>query len=85
MIDRLLIAPDMKIYCMYGVGVPTERSYYYAVADGQLEEECTNHNSTGCTHEDNHEHTASSPEDDLESKSARGPHLVSIQICLRMH
>ncbi|GAN06724.1 phospholipid/diacylglycerol acyltransferase [Mucor ambiguus] len=73
--SRLPYAPDMKIYCMYGVGVPTERSYYYAVADGQLEEECTDHNSTGCTHEANHEHTASSPEDDFETKSIKGPHL----------
>ncbi|KAI8148004.1 Lecithin:cholesterol acyltransferase-domain-containing protein [Fennellomyces sp. T-0311] len=23
-------APSMKIYCLYGVGLPTERSYYYA-------------------------------------------------------
>ncbi|KAE8412829.1 Lecithin:cholesterol acyltransferase-domain-containing protein [Aspergillus pseudocaelatus] len=26
---RLPFAPDMKIYCFYGVGKPTERSYYY--------------------------------------------------------
>lgn len=24
-------APSMKLYCLYGVGVPTERSYYYKV------------------------------------------------------
>lgn len=24
------VAPSMKIYCLYGVGLPTERSYYYA-------------------------------------------------------
>ncbi|GLA30039.1 hypothetical protein AnigIFM63604_001142 [Aspergillus niger] len=26
---RLPLAPDLKIYCFYGVGKPTERSYYY--------------------------------------------------------
>ncbi|KAI8068496.1 Lecithin:cholesterol/phospholipid:diacylglycerol acyltransferase [Gongronella butleri] len=28
--SRLPNAPSMKIHCMYGVGLPTERSYYYA-------------------------------------------------------
>ncbi|KAN0073096.1 Lecithin:cholesterol acyltransferase domain containing protein [Elaphomyces granulatus] len=27
--SRLPVAPDMKIYCFYGVGKPTERSYFY--------------------------------------------------------
>jgi phospholipid:diacylglycerol acyltransferase len=27
--SRLPLAPDMKIYCFYGVGKPTERSYFY--------------------------------------------------------
>lgn len=26
---RLPDAPDMEIYCLYGVGIPTERSYIY--------------------------------------------------------
>ncbi|KAK4574166.1 phospholipid:diacylglycerol acyltransferase [Recurvomyces mirabilis] len=26
---RLPLAPDMKIYCFYGIGKPTERAYYY--------------------------------------------------------
>lgn len=26
-------APNMKIYCMYGVGKPTERTYYYEQSD----------------------------------------------------
>jgi hypothetical protein len=43
----------MKIFCFYGVGVPTERSYYYAVADEDLEETCEH---DGCTHEDSSEH-----------------------------
>ena len=39
----LSIAPDMKIYCFYGTGVPTERSYFYALADeGQEEHNRTN-------------------------------------------
>ncbi|KAI9263288.1 Lecithin:cholesterol acyltransferase-domain-containing protein [Phascolomyces articulosus] len=28
--SQLPNAPNMKIYCMYGVNLPTERSYYYA-------------------------------------------------------
>ncbi|KAI8077933.1 Lecithin:cholesterol acyltransferase-domain-containing protein [Gilbertella persicaria] len=48
--SRLPNAPDMKIYCFYGVGVSTERSYFYAVADDTLEEDCFDHiNGTGCT------------------------------------
>ncbi|OAL38662.1 hypothetical protein AYO20_01868 [Fonsecaea nubica] len=27
--SRLPYAPDMKIYCFYGIGKPTERSYFY--------------------------------------------------------
>ncbi|KAG0183577.1 hypothetical protein DFQ29_000002 [Apophysomyces sp. BC1021] len=27
--SQLPIAPSMKIYCLHGVGLPTERSYYY--------------------------------------------------------
>ncbi|KAI8884271.1 LACT-domain-containing protein [Backusella circina FSU 941] len=30
--SQLPIAPSMKIYCMYGVGLPTERGYYYTKA-----------------------------------------------------
>lgn len=29
---RLPIAPDMEIYCLYGVGIPTERSYLYKLS-----------------------------------------------------
>jgi phospholipid:diacylglycerol acyltransferase len=55
--SRLPNAPNMKIYCFYGVGVPTERSYYYAVADENIEEDCLdNVNGTGCTHEKSYEH-----------------------------
>jgi phospholipid:diacylglycerol acyltransferase len=32
--SQLPNAPNMKIYCMYGVGVETERSYYYGKSDG---------------------------------------------------
>jgi phospholipid:diacylglycerol acyltransferase len=27
--SRLPLAPNLKIYCFYGIGKPTERSYYY--------------------------------------------------------
>ncbi|KAF2487427.1 Lecithin:cholesterol acyltransferase-domain-containing protein [Neohortaea acidophila] len=30
---RLPLAPDMKIYCFYGVGKPTERGYFYREDD----------------------------------------------------
>ena len=29
---RLPVAPDMEIYCLYGVGIPTERSYVYKMS-----------------------------------------------------
>lgn len=38
--SQLPIAPSMKIYCMYGVGLPTERSYYYTRAKDDVQ----NHN-----------------------------------------
>ncbi|KAL7951196.1 LACT domain-containing protein [Trichoderma barbatum] len=31
--SRLPLAPNLKIYCFYGVGKPTERSYYYRAPD----------------------------------------------------
>ncbi|KAI8377935.1 Lecithin:cholesterol acyltransferase-domain-containing protein [Radiomyces spectabilis] len=33
--SKLPIAPNMKIYCFYGVGLPTERSYFYAATSDQ--------------------------------------------------
>ncbi|TFB06864.1 Phospholipid:diacylglycerol acyltransferase [Trichoderma ghanense] len=33
---RLPRAPNLKIYCFYGVGKPTERSYYYRAPDQPL-------------------------------------------------
>ncbi|KAK6075219.1 Lecithin:cholesterol acyltransferase [Seiridium cupressi] len=30
---RLPLAPSLKVYCFYGVGKPTERSYYYRAPD----------------------------------------------------
>lgn len=35
--SQLPIAPSMKIYCMYGVGLPTERSYYYTRAQDDVQ------------------------------------------------
>ncbi|KUI59453.1 Phospholipid:diacylglycerol acyltransferase [Cytospora mali] len=31
---RLPLAPNLKIYCFYGVGKPTERAYYYRTPEG---------------------------------------------------
>mmetsp|Transcript_26052 Transcript_26052/g.53809 ORF Transcript_26052/g.53809 Transcript_26052/m.53809 type:complete len:755 (+) Transcript_26052:198-2462(+) len=31
-------APSMKIYCLYGTGIPTERAYYYKVACDKLDD-----------------------------------------------
>ncbi|GAA5804463.1 hypothetical protein HPULCUR_009957 [Helicostylum pulchrum] len=65
--SRLPDAPDMKIYCFYGVGTSTERSYYYAVADEDIEDDCVeNANNSGCTHEHTHEHTSEAAEGTAE-------------------
>ncbi|KAI8637676.1 Lecithin:cholesterol acyltransferase-domain-containing protein [Parasitella parasitica] len=34
--SQLPIAPSMKIYCLYGVGLPTERGYYYTKAKDDI-------------------------------------------------
>ncbi|ORE11300.1 LACT-domain-containing protein [Rhizopus microsporus var. microsporus] len=48
--SRLPNAPNMKIYCFYGIDVPTERSYYYAVMDDHADHDCTYpDNTTACT------------------------------------
>ncbi|KAK8131047.1 Lecithin:cholesterol/phospholipid:diacylglycerol acyltransferase [Apiospora sp. TS-2023a] len=33
---RLPLAPNLKIYCFYGVGIPTERAYYYRTSDPSM-------------------------------------------------
>ena len=33
---RLPLAPNMKLYCFYGIGKPTERSYFYGKPDNPL-------------------------------------------------
>jgi phospholipid:diacylglycerol acyltransferase len=33
---RLPLAPNLKIYCFYGIGKPTERAYYYKENDNPL-------------------------------------------------
>lgn len=67
----------MKIYCFYGIGTPTERSYYYAVTDESLEENCSdNVNGTGCTHEHQHEHHTKSSTSEKTMHHVRHPSLV---------
>ncbi|KAI9319796.1 Lecithin:cholesterol/phospholipid:diacylglycerol acyltransferase [Dichotomocladium elegans] len=39
--SKLPDAPSMKIFCMYGSGLPTERSYYYAEASNEQSETCS--------------------------------------------
>ncbi|CEP09805.1 hypothetical protein [Parasitella parasitica] len=34
--SQLPLAPSMKIYCLYGVGLPTERGYYYTRAKDDI-------------------------------------------------
>ena len=38
---RLPLAPNLKIYCFYGVGKPTERSYYYRPSEQQSSQQTT--------------------------------------------
>ena len=68
------IAPDMKIYCFYGVGNPTERSYFYAVTDENLSAEGLNETDNTA------EHKSSSP--NSSAKEFR-PSLVSGDTCNR--
>ncbi|CAO3681968.1 unnamed protein product [Rhizopus stolonifer] len=54
--SRLPNAPNMKIFCFYGIEVPTERSYYYAVMDENPEQVCDDSNNTAeCATEQNAE------------------------------
>lgn len=70
----------MKIFCFYGVGTSTERSYYYAVADEDLEENCDE--NTGCTHENTIEHqTACADTGSTPNKNTKRPEMVYIQVC----
>ncbi|KAM0685868.1 phospholipid:diacylglycerol acyltransferase, partial [Conglomerata obtusa] len=29
-------APDLQIFCLYGIGISTERGYYYTIKNGEL-------------------------------------------------
>ncbi|KAI7867181.1 Lecithin:cholesterol acyltransferase-domain-containing protein [Spinellus fusiger] len=51
--SQLPMAPDMKIFCFYGVGLPTERSYYYTASSEGLSScsdpnECEESNEGNC-------------------------------------
>lgn len=72
-----ILAPDMKIYCFYGIGTPTERSYYYAVTDEIIEEDCPGvTNGTGCTHIHQSEHQTKSSTAEKIVHSIKHPNLV---------
>mmetsp|Transcript_24034 Transcript_24034/g.50322 ORF Transcript_24034/g.50322 Transcript_24034/m.50322 type:complete len:755 (+) Transcript_24034:173-2437(+) len=52
----LPLAPSLKIYCLYGTGIPTERSYYYKVSCDKLEGNSNiNQNQTSCPEDDQNE------------------------------
>jgi len=36
--NQLPVAPQMKYYCMYGVGIRTERAYFYKPQNGELDQ-----------------------------------------------
>ncbi|KAL7539629.1 hypothetical protein ACHAXR_009458 [Thalassiosira sp. AJA248-18] len=42
-------APSLKIYCIYGTGLPTERSYYYKVSCDKLEGTSNIDQNTTCS------------------------------------
>lgn len=53
--SRLPLAPNMRIYCFYGVGIETERSYFYArseAEDGEIKLICGEGEGGECIGED---------------------------------
>lgn len=44
-------APSMKIYCLYGTGIPTERSYFYKVSCGDFDRTSSLGEGQTCTDE----------------------------------
>mmetsp|Transcript_40807 Transcript_40807/g.74699 ORF Transcript_40807/g.74699 Transcript_40807/m.74699 type:complete len:742 (-) Transcript_40807:37-2262(-) len=46
-------APSLKIYCLYGTGLPTERSYYYKVSCDKLEGTSTIDQNQTCSEDTN--------------------------------
>lgn len=75
--SRLPNAPNMKIFCFYGIEVPTERSYYYAVMDENPEQVCDDSNNTAeCTTKQNAEPSSrSATESNTASLPVRTPEL----------
>lgn len=68
----------MKIFCFYGIEVPTERSYYYAVMDENPEQVCDDSNNTAeCTTKQNAEPSSkSATESNTAPLPVRTPELV---------
>jgi phospholipid:diacylglycerol acyltransferase len=54
---KLPNAPSMKIYCLYGTGIETERAYYYKVSCNKLDvasaTTCDNNNKNQCGNSSN--------------------------------
>ncbi|CAO3586930.1 unnamed protein product [Absidia cylindrospora] len=63
-------APSMKIYCLYGVGLPTERSYHYAFSDDEHTHSPSANNS--CEHDDDDALCLTRPETGDHPYSADG-------------
>lgn len=69
----------MKIYCFYGIDVPTERSYYYAVMDDHEYHNCTYpDNTTACAADQ------TAPKSTV-TKTVTTPHPARTPLLVRAH
>ncbi len=68
---RLPKAPSMNIYCLYGVGLKTERSYYYRVSCDKIGGASGSDEDRACPRKDEDEtHCGNDPDEDNEPPEA---------------